>query len=149
MCTTPPLKNRLHCTIIHQGADESSSSSSSSSSCYMLYLEHLGGLIPLLKGKRASKLHPDFVIFDPQLEGTLDNDVMSNSMMSSSSAESTMNKRGVCLFCVCLCICVFVCVAGMWVCVCSYVCVCVDAGLLALLIKCNIYHCHLKQHRRR
>jgi len=31
-----------------------------------LYLEYLGGLIPLLKGKRASKLHPDFIIFDPQ-----------------------------------------------------------------------------------
>lgn len=59
MCTPPPWKDRLHCTIIRHG-DETSGG------YYTLYLEHLGGLIPLLKGKRASKLHPDFVIFDPQ-----------------------------------------------------------------------------------
>lgn len=34
---------------------------------YTLYLEYLGGLIPLLKGKRASKLRPDFVIYDPKI----------------------------------------------------------------------------------
>lgn len=35
--------------------------------CYTLYLEYLGGLVPLLKGKRTSKIRPEFVIFDPQL----------------------------------------------------------------------------------
>lgn len=35
---------------------------------YTLYLEYLGGLIPLLKGKRASKLRPDFVVFDPKIK---------------------------------------------------------------------------------
>lgn len=36
---------------------------------YTLYLEHLGGLVPLLKGRRTSKIRPEFVIFDPQAEG--------------------------------------------------------------------------------
>jgi hypothetical protein len=26
-------------------------------------------LVPLLKGKRTSKIRPEFVIFDPQVEG--------------------------------------------------------------------------------
>ena len=54
-------KERLHCTIIRHGDD-------TSGGYYTLYLEYLGGLIPLLKGKRASKLHPDFIIFDPQMK---------------------------------------------------------------------------------
>lgn len=41
----------------------------SSGTCYTLYLEYLGGLVPLLKGKRTSKIRPEFVIFDPQVEG--------------------------------------------------------------------------------
>lgn len=41
----------------------------SSGTCYTLYLEYLGGLVPLLKGKRTSKIRPEFVIFDPQIEG--------------------------------------------------------------------------------
>lgn len=36
------------------------------SATYTLFLEYLGGLVPLLKGKRASKLRPEFVIYDPQ-----------------------------------------------------------------------------------
>ena len=32
-----------------------------------LFLEHLGGFLPLLKGKRVSKLRPEFIIYDPQL----------------------------------------------------------------------------------
>ena len=40
----------------------------SSDTHYTLYLEYLGGLIPLLKGKRASKIRPEFVIFDPKLK---------------------------------------------------------------------------------
>jgi len=58
-CIPPPHKERLHCTIVRHGDD-------TSGGYYTLYLEYLGGLIPLLKGKRASKLHPDFIIFDPQ-----------------------------------------------------------------------------------
>lgn len=41
----------------------------SSGVCYTLYLEYLGGLLPLLKGKRTSKIRPEFVIFDPQNDG--------------------------------------------------------------------------------
>ena len=37
--------------------------------CYTLYLEHLGGLVPILKGRRISKLRPEFVIMDPRTDG--------------------------------------------------------------------------------
>nr|KAG5708967.1 hypothetical protein BaRGS_009376 [Batillaria attramentaria] len=58
--TPPPGNERLFCTMIRHG-DETSGGH------YTLYLEYLGGLVPLLKGKRASKLRPDFVIFDPKI----------------------------------------------------------------------------------
>ncbi|XP_014285071.1 tubby-related protein 4 [Halyomorpha halys] len=53
-------KVRLHCTMLRHDEDISAN-------CYTLFLEYLGGLVPLLKGKRTSKLKPEFVIFDPQL----------------------------------------------------------------------------------
>lgn len=37
--------------------------------CYTLYLEYLGGLVPVLKGRRISKLRPEFVIMDPKTDG--------------------------------------------------------------------------------
>ena len=55
-------KVRLHCTILRHDEDISAN-------CYTLFLEYLGGLVPLLKGKRISKLKPEFVIFDPQVAG--------------------------------------------------------------------------------
>jgi len=62
----PPLcSTRLHCTMIRHDDD----SNLSSGTCYTLYLEYLGGLVPLLKGKRTSKIRPEFVIFDPQVNG--------------------------------------------------------------------------------
>ncbi|KAJ8868905.1 hypothetical protein PR048_030446 [Dryococelus australis] len=62
----PPAGNvRLHCTMIRHDED----TNMSSGSCYTLYLEYLGGLVPLLKGKRTSKIRPEFVIFDPQVDG--------------------------------------------------------------------------------
>ena len=57
----PPGAERLHCTMIRHGEETSGGH-------YMLYLEYLGGLIPLLKGKRASKIRPEFVIFDPKIK---------------------------------------------------------------------------------
>ena len=36
---------------------------------YTLYLEHLGGFLPILKGKKVSKIRPEFVIYDPSLNG--------------------------------------------------------------------------------
>lgn len=55
---------RLHCTMIRHDDEHLSSGA-----CYTLYLEYLGGLVPLLKGKRTSKIRPEFVIFDPQADG--------------------------------------------------------------------------------
>jgi tubby-related protein 4 len=64
----PPSGNvRLYCTMIRHDED----SNLSAGTCYTLYLEYLGGLVPLLKGKRTSKIRPEFVIFDPQLEGII------------------------------------------------------------------------------
>uniref|UniRef100_A0A336MJ24 CSON000520 protein n=1 Tax=Culicoides sonorensis TaxID=179676 RepID=A0A336MJ24_CULSO len=60
----PSYSTRLHCTMIRHD-DESNQSSGT---CYTLYLEFLGGLVPLLKGKRTSKIRPEFVIFDPQID---------------------------------------------------------------------------------
>lgn len=60
----PPVGSvRLHCTLIRHDDDLVGGSTT-----YVLYLEYLGGLVPILKGKRASKLRPEFVIFDPQSE---------------------------------------------------------------------------------
>lgn len=55
-------KVRLHCTMLRH-------EDNIAANCYTLYLEYLGGLVPLLKGKRTSKLKPEFVIFDPQVSG--------------------------------------------------------------------------------
>lgn len=63
----PACSTRLHCTMIRHD-DESNLSSGT---CYTLYLEYLGGLVPLLKGKRTSKIRPEFVIFDPQVDGII------------------------------------------------------------------------------
>ena len=97
-----PDSVRVHCTMIKHGesfADElasiqpghplassslaSSSNASSSnhfqttaSSSYTLYMEHLGGFLPLLKGKKVCKIRPEFVIFDPQLTGGNNSDLI-------------------------------------------------------------------------
>ena len=34
------------------------------------YLQHLGGFLPILKGRKTSKIKPEFVIFDPLRGGT-------------------------------------------------------------------------------
>lgn len=57
----PPGGGRLHCTILRHATELVP--------CYTLYLEYLGGLVPLLKGRRTSKIRPEFVIFDPQSQG--------------------------------------------------------------------------------
>ncbi|KAK8762210.1 hypothetical protein V5799_026523, partial [Amblyomma americanum] len=57
----------------------------SGSATYTLFLEYLGGLVPLLKGKRASKLRPEFVIYDPQQPAD-QRDAPGGRQASSSSA---------------------------------------------------------------
>nr|CAI5863164.1 unnamed protein product [Callosobruchus analis] len=81
----PPVGSvRLHCTMIRHDEENHLTNGT----CYTLYLEYLGGLVPLLKGKRTSKIRPEFVIFDPQLE-----DFHLNSTDSKSSSSST-NSAG-------------------------------------------------------
>uniref|UniRef100_A0A1A8KA18 Tubby like protein 4 n=1 Tax=Nothobranchius kuhntae TaxID=321403 RepID=A0A1A8KA18_NOTKU len=50
--------------------------------CYTLYLEYLGGLVPILKGRRISKLRPEFVIMDPKTDGKTD-EIYGNSLISA------------------------------------------------------------------
>ncbi|XP_012254118.2 tubby-related protein 4 isoform X1 [Athalia rosae] len=59
----PPGGGRLHCTMLRHAGEPAP--------CYTLYLEYLGGLVPLLKGRRTSKIRPEFVIFDPQNQETM------------------------------------------------------------------------------
>ncbi|CAL1531626.1 unnamed protein product, partial [Lymnaea stagnalis] len=63
VCSPPPGGERLFCTMIRHGEETSGGH-------YTLYLEYLGGLVPLLKGKRASKLRPDFIIYDPKIKSS-------------------------------------------------------------------------------
>lgn len=86
----PPLGTvRLHCTMIRHDDDNNLSSGT----CYTLYLEYLGGLVPLLKGKRTSKIRPEFVIFDPQAEGkTRNNSVIEKKHYQNACAISYLHN---------------------------------------------------------
>ena len=55
---------RLHCTM-----KRAEDNPDAGGPCYTLFLEHLGGLVPILKGRRISKLRPEFVIMDPKTDG--------------------------------------------------------------------------------
>lgn len=59
---------RLHCTM-----KRTEDNPEIGSPCYTLYLEYLGGLVPILKGRRISKLRPEFVIMDPKTDGKTGN----------------------------------------------------------------------------
>ncbi|RVE44013.1 hypothetical protein evm_011311 [Chilo suppressalis] len=79
----PSAGGRLHCTMLRHDDEETGA--------YTLYLEHLGGLVPLLKGRRTSKIRPEFVIFDPQAEEgatTVTATVRASSNSSSNSSSS-------------------------------------------------------------
>lgn len=60
VCNSLPNNERLHCTLKRVKVN-------SKYDYFVLYLEYLGGLIPLLTAKKSSKLKPDFVVFDPFL----------------------------------------------------------------------------------
>lgn len=69
-------------------------SNQSSGTCYTLYLEFLGGLVPLLKGKRTSKIRPEFVIFDPQIDdSSLQRFVNFSAAAFPSSTNDSNNKQ--------------------------------------------------------
>lgn len=59
--------------------------------CYTLYLEYLGGLVPLLKGRRTSKIRPEFVIFDPQSQDTLQ--VVEDTSQCPSFSDGSDTER--------------------------------------------------------
>ncbi|CAL8284752.1 unnamed protein product [Lota lota] len=67
---------RLHCTM-----KRAEDNPEAGGPCYTLYLEHLGGLVPILKGRRISKLRPEFVIMDPKMDGKTE-EVCVNPMIS-------------------------------------------------------------------
>ena len=88
VCIPPPGNERLHCTMIRHG-DESSGGH------YTLYLEYLGGLIPLLKGKRASKLRPEFVIYDPKIKtGTRPGNLTADRQLITHYIIITVENKG-------------------------------------------------------
>uniref|UniRef100_A0A2K5ZCG6 TUB like protein 4 n=1 Tax=Mandrillus leucophaeus TaxID=9568 RepID=A0A2K5ZCG6_MANLE len=68
---------RLHCTMKRTEDDPEVGGP-----CYTLYLEYLGGLVPILKGRRVSKLRPEFVIMDPRTDSKPD-EVYANSLIST------------------------------------------------------------------
>ena len=61
--TTCTFSNKKTISRVIRHGDEATGTN------YTIYLEHLGGFLPILKGKKTSKLKPEFVIFDP-LKGT-------------------------------------------------------------------------------
>ncbi|XP_046963632.1 tubby-related protein 4 [Vanessa cardui] len=81
----PAAGGRLHCTMLRHDDEEAGA--------YTLYLEHLGGLVPLLKGRRTSKIRPEFVIFDPQGEEGVTG-CLRESSSSSSGAGSASSSSG-------------------------------------------------------
>ncbi|XP_016056182.1 PREDICTED: tubby-related protein 4 isoform X2 [Miniopterus natalensis] len=68
---------RLHCTMKRTEDDPEVGGP-----CYTLYLEYLGGLVPILKGRRVSKLRPEFVIMDPRTDSKSD-EIYGNSLIST------------------------------------------------------------------
>nr|XP_049694956.1 tubby-related protein 4 [Helicoverpa armigera] len=82
----PAAGGRLHCTMLRHDDEEAGA--------YTLYLEHLGGLVPLLKGRRTSKIRPEFVIFDPQAEEQVSSSVVVRASSSSSSGAGSSSSGG-------------------------------------------------------
>ncbi|XP_018422695.1 PREDICTED: tubby-related protein 4 isoform X2 [Nanorana parkeri] len=68
---------RLHCTMKRTEDDPEVGGP-----CYTLYLEYLGGLVPVLKGRRISKLRPEFVIMDPKTDGKSD-EIYGNGLITA------------------------------------------------------------------
>ena len=68
-CKAHPRSARLYCTMIKHANVGGDSKEEDCAATYTLYLEHLGGYLPLLKGKKVSKIRPDFVVYEPELKG--------------------------------------------------------------------------------
>ncbi|CAF1067803.1 unnamed protein product [Adineta ricciae] len=99
-----PLKShlRLQCTMkrIDNERDNQTTAATTttttatannlSGAVYVLYLEYLGGLIPLLTARRTSKLCPDFIIYDPKIKT---NPILSSSSSFKLNASNSFAKR--------------------------------------------------------
>ncbi|UJR15873.1 hypothetical protein I4U23_002799 [Adineta vaga] len=93
-----PLKShlRLQCTMKRIDNERDNlptatvAGNNLSGAIYVLYLEYLGGLIPLLTARRTSKICPDFIIYDPKIK-------TNSSLFSSSSlklnSSNSLRKR--------------------------------------------------------
>lgn len=85
---------RLHCTMKRTEDDPEVGGP-----CYTLYLEYLGGLVPILKGRRISKLRPEFVIMDPKTDGKAGTkvDCYLHKMFVSGSRSGVVMQTSVCV----------------------------------------------------
>lgn len=64
----PPSAIRLYCTLMRHEVEENCPPARAvENSVYVLYLEYMGGLVPILKGKRSSRLKTEFFIYDPEI----------------------------------------------------------------------------------
>jgi len=82
-CTMKRIDNETeNSTTIPTTTTTTTTTTNLSGATYVLYLEYLGGLIPLLTAKRVSKICPDFIIFDPQMKSN------HLSLLSSSKIHS-------------------------------------------------------------
>lgn len=88
VCTPPPAEERLYCTMLRVN------STAEDDEHYMLYVEYMGGLVPLLKGKRVSKLRPEFTIYDPKSQTSSDE---SEDIYSSPARRKRSKKRNMVL----------------------------------------------------
>ncbi|KAI5732543.1 hypothetical protein M8J76_001504 [Diaphorina citri] len=77
-------RHRLHCTMLRHDDNEYYITPA----VYTLYLEYFGGLVPLLKGKRISKIKPDFVIYDPQVSDKVIHQLELSALTSTSSSTA-------------------------------------------------------------
>lgn len=85
----PPGGGRLHCTMLRHAGEPAP--------CYTLYLEYLGGLVPLLKGRRTSKIRPEFVIFDPQSQDAVQTtDYLAHYQTYSDGSDTERDTADLC-----------------------------------------------------
>ena len=85
VCNSLPNNERLHCTLKRMKIGKKQD-------YYILYLEYLGGLIPLLTAKKSSKFKPDFIIFDPFLGVNKTDISKKNSIRSKKSDQKSKSK---------------------------------------------------------
>jgi hypothetical protein len=133
-----PENTRLHCTMIRHSektmsldskgtiiqdsnslqsnssdsASATSSNQNNQTSAYTLYLEHLGGFLPILKGKRVSKIRPEFIIFDPQLPGNIAMFCLHFLFLPARACSSRVYILHSAFCCCCCCCCCCWCCGG-------------------------------------